>query len=184
MTRDAKPPEPIRRSIDVPWNPQAAFERFTSQFADWWPRYSHSIGGRRIKRLVFECRVGGLIYEEHHDGTRMLWGKVTAFDSPRRVAFTFHPSRDESDAQLIEVRFEPHGAGTHVELISSGWERVSKTAQRAYGAYRLNWGAVLDRFAKRFSGVVVLFSIMSGAIDVIGQRSAFIRNSRGRMSPS
>lgn len=181
MTDRPKMPEPIRRSIAVPWNQQAAFERFTSDFGKWWPRYSHSIGGRRIKRLVFECRVGGLIYEEHYDGTRMLWGKVTAFDSPKRVAFTFHPSQQESDAQLIEVQFQPDGSGTRVELISSGWEKMGKRAQRAYGAYRLNWGAALDRFAGRFSGVVVLFSVMSAGIDLLGQRGSFIRNSHGRM---
>ena len=184
MTDRPKLPEPIRRSIAVPWNQQAAFERFTSDFGKWWPRYSHSIGGRRIKRLVFECRVGGLLYEEHYDGTRMLWGKVTAFDPPKRVAFTFHPSQQESDAQLIEVQFHPDGAGTRVELISSGWEKMGKRAQRAYGAYRLNWGAALDRFAGRFSGVVVLFSVMSAGIDLLGQRNSFIKNSHGRMPPA
>jgi len=184
MATPPKLPEPIRRSIGVPWNQHAAFERFTSHFGDWWPRYSHSIGGKRVKRLVFECRVGGLIYEEHYDGTRMLWGTVTAFDAPNRVAFTFHPSREESDAQLIEVRFLPDGVGTRVELTSSGWDKMGKSAQRAYGAYRLNWGAALDRFAERFSGVVVLFSVMSAGIDLIGQRGTFIRNSHGRMPPS
>jgi len=184
MATPPKLPEPIRRSIGVPWNQHAAFERFTSRFGDWWPRYSHSIGGKRVKRLVFECRVGGLIYEEHHDGTRMLWGTVMAFDAPNRVAFTFHPSREESDAQLIEVRFLPDRVGTRVELTSSGWDKMGKSAQRAYGAYRLNWGAALDRFAERFSGVVVLFSVMSAGIDLIGQRGTFIRNSHGRMPPS
>ena len=181
MANRPKLPEPIRRSIGVPWNQQAAFERFTSQFGNWWPRYSHSIGGSRIKRLVFECRVGGLIYEEHHDGTRMLWGKVTAFDAPNRVAFTFHPSLEDRDAQLVEVRFVADGAGTRVELTSSGWEKMGKSAQRAYGAYRLNWGAALDRFADRFSGVVALFSIMSAGIDLLGQRGKFIRNSHGKL---
>lgn len=182
MANKPELPEPIRRTIAVPWNQGAAFERFTSHFGEWWPRYSHSIGGKRVKRVVFECRVGGLIYEQHHDGTRMLWGKVTAFDPPSRVAFTFHPSLQESDAQLIEVRFLAEGVGTRVELVSSGWEKMGKRAQRAYGAYRLNWGAALDRFAERFSGVVVLFSVMSAGIDLIGQRGNFIRNSHGRMT--
>jgi hypothetical protein len=106
------------------------------------------------------------------------------FDAPNRVAFTFHPAREESDAQLIEVRFLPDGVGTRVELTSSGWDKMGKSAQRAYGAYRLNWGAALDRFAERFSGVVVLFSVMSAGIDLIGQRGTFIRNSHGRMPPS
>lgn len=184
MASQEKPTDPIRRSIAVPWNQQAAFERFTTHFGTWWPSYSHSIGGRRVRRLVFECKVGGLIYEEHHDGTKMLWGKVTTFDAPNHVAFTFHPSLEESDAQLIDVRFTPAGARTRVELVSSGWEKMGKRAQRAYGAYRLNWGAALNRFANRFSSVVVLFSLMSAGIDLIGQRGTFIRNSRGMMSPT
>lgn len=78
----------------------------------------------------------------------------------------------------------PDGGGTLVELMSSGWEKMDRTAQRAYGAYRLNWGAALDRFADRFSGVVVVFSIMSAAIDLIGQRGNFIRNSHGMIPRS
>jgi len=181
MAKQPKLPDPIRRSIGVPWNQQTAFERFTAHFGEWWPRYSHSIGGNRVRQLVFECRVGGLLYEEHYDGTRMLWGTVTAFEPPNRIAFTFHPSLQASDAQFIEVRFLPEGVGTRVELTSSGWEKMGQSAQRAYGAYRLNWGAALDRFAGRFSGVVVLFSLMSAGIDLIGQRGTFIRNSHGRM---
>ena len=80
MAKQPKLPDPIRRSIGVPWNQQTAFERFTAHFGEWWPRYSHSIGGNRVRQLVFECRVGGLLYEEHYDGTRMLWGTVTAFE--------------------------------------------------------------------------------------------------------
>jgi len=181
MASESKLPEPIQRSISVPWSQRVAFDRFTADFTKWWPRYSHSIGGKRVKRIVFECRVGGRIYEEHYDGTRFLWGKVTAFDTPHRVAFTFHPSLEESDAQQIEVRFLPDGEGTRVELVSSGWEKMGKAAQRAYGAYRLNWGAALARFAERFSGVVVLFSLMSAAMDLTGQRGSFLRGSKGMM---
>lgn len=181
MANESKRLEPIRRSISVPWNQEAAFERFTADFTKWWPRYSHSIGGKRVKQIVFECRVGGRIYEEHFDGTGFLWGKVTAYEAPHRVAFTFHPSRDESDAQQIEVRFLPEGTGTRVELVSSGWEKMGKAARSAYGAYGLNWGAALSRFANRFSGVVALFSVMSAGIDLIGQRGSFMRGSRGLM---
>ena len=181
MANESKLPEPIRRSISVPWNQQAAFERFTADFTKWWPRYSHSIGGKRVKRIVFECRVGGRIYEEHFDGTCFLWGKVTSYDAPDRVAFTFHPSQEASDAQQIEVRFHAEGTGTRVDLVSSGWEKMGKRAQRAYGAYRLNWGAALSRFANRFSGVVVLFSVMSAGMDLMGQRGSFMRGSRGMM---
>jgi len=85
---------PIERTITVAWEPAAAFDRFTLQFADWWPSKSHSIGGERVARIVFEPRAGGSIYEEHQDGRRFAWGRVTAFEPPHRVAFIWHPSRE------------------------------------------------------------------------------------------
>ena len=88
---------PIRRSVFVSWSQEEAFRRFTQDFAKWWPSYVYSIGGSRIKQVIFEPRAGGLIYEEHKDGTRMKWGKVIALDPPRRVVLSFHPSRAESD---------------------------------------------------------------------------------------
>jgi uncharacterized protein YndB with AHSA1/START domain len=173
--------EPIRRSVSVSWSPEAAFQRFTAEFATWWPRYSNSIGGRRVKRIVFEARVGGRIYEEHHDGTRFAWGTVTALEPPRRVAFTFHATRAESDAQEVEVSFTPDGTGTHVELVSRGWEKMSRDANRARGGYRLTWGIALDKFASRLSGPHILFVAMAATIDLIGQRGTFVRDSLGRM---
>jgi uncharacterized protein YndB with AHSA1/START domain len=176
--------EPIRRSVSVSWSPDVAFHRFTADFASWWPRYSNSIGGKRVKRIVFEPRVGGRIYEEHHDGTRFMWGIVTALEPPRRVAFTHHATRDESDAQEVEVSFTPEGTGTRVELVARGWEKMSPAAKRARGGYQMTWGIALDRYAGRFSGALLLFIAMAAAIDVIGQRGSFVRNSLGRMPAS
>ena len=45
---------PIHRSIVVSWDPDAAFRRFTAEFATWWPSRTHSIGENRIKRIVFD----------------------------------------------------------------------------------------------------------------------------------
>jgi len=175
---------PIRRSVSVSWSPEVAFRRFTADLAQWWPRYTNSIGGRRVKQIVFEARVGGLIYEEHHDGTRFLWGRVTALEPPRRVAFTFHATRAESDAQEVEVTFTPDGAGTRVELVSRGWEKMSPEAGRARGGYEMTWGVALDLYARRFSGTWLFFFTLAVAIDVSGQRSTFIRHSLGRMPAS
>lgn len=176
------PSAPVRRSVVVSWDQDAAYRRFTDDFATWWPSYSLSIGGKRVKRVVFERRVGGQIYEEHADGTRFLWGKVTVLDAPHRVAFTWHSSRDESDAQLVVVSFRAEGAGTRVELVATGWEKMSRDALRARGGYQMSWGAALDTFADRSSATRLLFNVMSTVIDLMGQRQTFIRNSRSRMS--
>lgn len=181
MTRNsADAVAPIRRSVSVSWNQEAAFERFTAKFATWWPRRELSIGGGRVKAVVFECRVGGRIYEEHYDGTRFLWGTVTEMDPPRRVAFTYHSSRAESDAQTVEVSFVPEGTGTRVELVSTGWEKLSGDARKAYGGFKMAWKAALDGYAGRFGGTMLMFNVMSRALDVAG-RDMFIRNSLSRM---
>jgi uncharacterized protein YndB with AHSA1/START domain len=172
---------PIRRSISVSWSQEEAYRRFTQDFAKWWPSYSYSIGGSRVARVVFEPRPGGRIYEEHKDGTRMLWGEVIALDPPRRVAFTFHPSRAESDAQQVEITFSPDGDRTRVDLLSTGWERMSDKAQRTRGGYQLGWGLVLERFAGRISPILLFFGAMSAGITLIGQRGKFIRTSLGKM---
>ena len=94
---------PIVREVSVSWKPEEAYRRFVNEFSSWWPVKTHSIGGPRIKRLVFEAKVGGRIYEEHIDGRQFQWGKVLELDPPRRARFTFHPSRPESTAQTIEL---------------------------------------------------------------------------------
>jgi uncharacterized protein YndB with AHSA1/START domain len=172
---------PVRRSISVSWSPEAAYRRFTADFSGWWPSYGHSIGGRRVKRIVFEARVGGRIFEEHHDGTRFLWGTVTALEPPRRVRFTHHASHAAADAQEVEVSFTPEGIGTRVDLVARGWEKMGERARRARGGYVMTWGAALDAFAGRLSGVRLLFIVMSTAMDLTGQRATFIRHSLSRL---
>jgi|SRR5881394_3584510 len=172
---------PIRRSVSVSWSPDVAFQRFTSDFGKWWPSYGHSIGGKRVRQIVFEARVGGLIYEEHHDGTRFLWGQVTALEPPRRVAFSHRASHAESDAQDVEVTFVAEQSGTRVELVSRGWEKMSIKAAKARRGYGMTWSAALDAYAGKPSSVRLLFIVMSTMIDLLGQRGPFMRHSLGRM---
>ena len=142
---------PIVREVSVSWKPEEAYRRFLNEFSSWWPVKTHSIGGPRIKRLVFEAKVGGRIYEEHIDGRQFQWGKVLELDPPRRARFTFHPSRPESTAQTIELLFHPEGSGTRLELIATGWENWGKGAERARRGYQVGWGLVLNLWAGRIT---------------------------------
>jgi uncharacterized protein YndB with AHSA1/START domain len=144
-------PASVVRELSVSWKPDEAYRRFVDEFSNWWPTKTHSIGGPRIKRLVFETKVGGRIYEEHIDGRQFQWGKVLELDPPRRVRFTFHPSRPEKTGQTIELRFHPEGSGTRVELIATGWENWGKGAERARRGYRIGWGIVLNLWAGRIT---------------------------------
>ena len=180
------PIPPVRRSVVVWWDPETAFRRFTEGFATWWPSATHSIGGDLVHRIGFECRVGGQITEELKDGRRFQWGKVTVWDPPRRVAFTWHPSRDESEAQDVVVTFAPDAAGTRVELVSTGWERLGSRGRATRKGYSIGWGSVLDSYAGRSSAAVVVFGILSGAITLFlkltGRLEASIDRAGGRIS--
>src|ERR1700680_5217997 len=98
----------------------------------------------------------------------MRWGEVIALAPPRKVVVTFHPSRAASDAQQVEITFSPDGDRTRLDLVSTGWERMSDKAQRTRGGYQLGWGLVLDRFAGRISPVLLFFGAMSAGIIIFG----------------
>lgn len=158
------PIPPVRRSVSVSWDPATAFHRFTAGFATWWPSATHSIGGKKVKQIIFECRVGGRIIEELTDGRRYQWGTITAMEPPHRVGFTWHPSRDKESAQDVVVTFHPEATGTRVELVSTGWERLGVKGRRERKGYAIGWGSVLDVFAGRTTPVIVLFGIISRAL--------------------
>ena len=149
MNAEALPP--IEQSVRVSWDQAEAFRRFTSCFADWWPRQTHSIGGVRVERIVFETRVGGRIFEQHVDGRRFQWGKITEWDPPRRVRFSWHPSREERTAQDVTIEFLPEGAGTQVILTADGWERWGEGAAKARKMYNMGWGYVLNLWGQKRS---------------------------------
>lgn len=186
MARSAAGPiAPVRRSIAVSWAPEAAFHRFTAEFGTWWPSATHSIGGKKVKRIIFECRAGGRIIEELTDGRRYQWGRITVMDPPHRVGFTWHASRDEREAQDVEVSFTPEGSGTRVELVSTGWERLGAKGRRERKGHDIGWGSVLDVFAGRSSAVIILFGLISGAITlflrVTGRLERSIDQAGGRL---
>lgn len=165
MTSTSLPP--IKRSISVSWSQEAAFKRFTAEFGSWWPRKTHSIGGSRIRHVVFEQQVGGRIYEEHNDGRRFQWGEVIVWEPPKRVKFTWHPSRDPSTAQEVEVEFHVEGSGTRLELTSIGWERLGRRANRARKAYDFGWGYVLNVWAGRRTARMRVADVIMAMINLL-----------------
>ncbi len=187
MTRstNVEPLPPVVRATSVPWSPDEAFRRFTADFAKWWPVSTHSIGSDRVKRVVFECQLGGWIYEEFKDGQRFQWGRVTAWDPPRQVALTWHPSKDEEQAQDVVIRFEAVGAGTRVTLTSTGWEKLGARAARERKGYDIGWGSILDVFAGRRTVTTFVFAFLSHAITfyfrITGRLDGEIARAGGRM---
>ncbi len=137
-----------RKCVTVPAAPDRAFELFTARFGDWWPLATHSVGADRAAGVSFGAGVGGTIVETLADGTTSVWGTVTRWDPPDRVAFSWHAGTPEADAGLVEVTFTATGSGsTLVELVHTGWENRPDGAS-ARASYQTGWDAVIERYAR------------------------------------
>jgi uncharacterized protein YndB with AHSA1/START domain len=155
---------PILKSVTVKASPERAFQRFTAELAAWWPLRSHSVGEHESETVVMEGRVGGQIVERIRGGRTCVWGTVTAWDPPRRVAFTWHPGEDPATAQDVEVRFSPDPAGTRVELQHRGFERLGRRGRVARRGYPIGWAYVLGLYAERRGPFMLFVGGLTGAI--------------------
>jgi hypothetical protein len=89
--------QPVVREVVVPVSSAEAFRRFTVEMATWWPTDTHSVHLGRCEGVVFEEGVGGRIYERAADATAE-WGRVSRWEPPHLVAFSWHPGRPRSTA--------------------------------------------------------------------------------------
>jgi uncharacterized protein YndB with AHSA1/START domain len=55
-----------------------------------------------------------------------------------------NPENPETE---IEVRFQPEGDGTRVDLEHRGWDAFGDQAQDMSGGYTVGWGMILERYA-------------------------------------
>jgi uncharacterized protein YndB with AHSA1/START domain len=150
MSEPVKAFTPIHKVLTVKAAPDQAFRRFTAEMASWWPLRSHSVGEADAESVEMEGRVGGRIVERIRGGREACWGTITAWEPPRRVAFTWHPGQDPATAQDIEVRFTGVDGGTRVELSHRG--------------YPIGWSYVLGLYADRRGPFMLLMSGLTGTL--------------------
>ncbi|MGO9058532.1 MAG: SRPBCC family protein [Candidatus Binataceae bacterium] len=136
----------IRKSIKVARAPEVAFEVFTAKIGAWWPlKEGFTFGGERAQDVFMESREGGRFYERYSDGTEFEVGRVTAYEPPRLLVFTWRAPDWEAQTE-VEIRFIPDGNGTRLELEHRGWELGAKISGRRDG-YDGGWDTVLARYA-------------------------------------
>jgi uncharacterized protein YndB with AHSA1/START domain len=137
---------PVESVVTVAWDPERAFRRFTEKIAEWWPLETHSMGQEKADTVVFETREGGRVYERSTDGTETTWGTVLAWDPPHRFVMSWHPGREPSTAQELEVAFQPSEGGTRVAVTHTGWEKLGPEGATMQTNYSEGWVFVLDRY--------------------------------------
>jgi uncharacterized protein YndB with AHSA1/START domain len=140
--------EPVIKTVTVACAPEEAFRYFTADFGVWWPSASHSVvayaSGFKDQpaTVILEPRLRGRIYERARTGEEHVWGSVLEWEPPRRVVFSFHPGRDDQQAQTVEVTFRAAPEGARVVLTHSGWERLGANAQQQRDSYNQGWEPV------------------------------------------
>lgn len=136
--------EALSFAFEVDCSPEHAFDVWTSRIDTWWPR-DHTVG--EAVAVVLQEGVGGRIFERDADGVERDWGKVTAWEPPSRLAYTWHIGRSTQDATDVEIRFLAGDEGsTRVEIEQSGWERFGDQAGPWRDRNRVGWDTLLPHF--------------------------------------
>lgn len=145
-------PAAIRKSLNVPANPDRAFQIFTEGFGSWWPK-THHIGASPLMDAVIEPGVGGRWYGQHEDGSETPWGDVLVWDPPGHLVLAWRINGAWAyDPELlteVDVHFTALAEGeTRVDFEHRGLERLgdSDAAKATIVSMDGGWGMILDSF--------------------------------------
>jgi DNA-binding transcriptional ArsR family regulator len=138
--------EPVVKAVSLALTPEAAFDLFTEQMTSWWPLESHSVGEARAVSVRIEPTVGGRIIETTDDGVEHEWGKVTAWDTGKRVEFTWYPGLPQDQQTVVDVRFREIAGGSEMLLVHSGWEARGEDGPTVRENYNKGWDYVLGQY--------------------------------------
>ncbi|MDX6307000.1 MAG: hypothetical protein QOI06_46 [Nocardioidaceae bacterium] len=135
---------PVVRAVTVDTPVDRAFAIFTERIGDWWPLATHTPGEVLASGLAF---VDGSLVETSKTGDAAVWGTVTEWDPPRRLALTWSPSGGPVTSVLVD--FEPSDNQTRVVLTHVGWEAYGDLAADHRDGYdgEHAWGWILDLFS-------------------------------------
>jgi uncharacterized protein YndB with AHSA1/START domain len=135
----------IRKSIRVERPRDVSFRVFCEDIGQWWP---HGFGGEGSK-MALEPRVGGRLYESRPDGSEYEIGRLTAYEPPAVVAFSWRaPSWDLAPRSKFPSL--PEAPATLVELEHRGWEQNPKAAETQKN-YSNGWVGILGHYQKHLT---------------------------------
>lgn len=120
-------------AIRVPATPEETFDAFTDDIGLWWrpsalfqltPRGDGTLSFENRERLVTTL-ASGKVFEI---------GRVTAWDRPHRLAFTWRQANfPPGQLTSVEVTFQPIGEDTRVTVTHRGWDEVPQDHVARHG---------------------------------------------------
>ncbi|HZR79561.1 MAG TPA: SRPBCC family protein [Candidatus Binatia bacterium] len=142
----------IRKQLTVEAPQERAFRVFTENMGAWWPK-QHHIGASPLKACVIEPKPDGRWYEVGEDGSTCDWGKVIAWDPPRRLVLAWQLDAEfKYDPALVtevEVSFTVLGPKrTRVDFEHRNLDRFGDAAERMQRDLGGGWGQILESYAE------------------------------------
>lgn len=137
--------DPLVFTFTVACGPDHAFNVWTSKIDRWWPKH-HSLSGDRNPSIAIEGKVGGRIVERGEDGAEYEWGRVTTWEPPNKLAYTWYAGSTPDKPTDVELTFSEDSGKTTVRLVSSGWERFDDGGQLRDGNDQ-GWGAAVAAYS-------------------------------------
>jgi uncharacterized protein YndB with AHSA1/START domain len=153
------PIPPIRREILVDASPELAFDVFTNGIGSWWPLAELAVHGNGTVEFI-----DGQIVETAANGDRAVWGRVSEWQPPSLLRFSWHPGRNPDRASRVTVTFESAGDQTLVRLEHDGWH-VFDDPGMARDEYDEGWPMVIGRYGSALAKGVE----QAGAAEVGGE---------------
>ncbi len=143
---------PVQCSVDVQAPLARTFELFASRMGAWWPR-GKTPAAQPHADLVIEPHENGRWYEKDANGAETQWGKVLAWEPPRRLLLGWQLDHCFCfDAKLlmeVEILFEElAGGGTRVRLEHRNLEQLGADAEPFAGKVRSGWPERMGDFAR------------------------------------
>lgn len=121
-----------RLTLEIAMPPAAVWKAFTSEIHSWWPK--DFFATETPRRMVFEVKPGGRLYEDAGDGNGLVWYQVIALNAPNSITLAgfIAPPFGGPATSLLRVAFSAHGrSATVMEVTDStfGCLEDSSTAE-------------------------------------------------------
>ena len=113
-------------ALRVKATPERAFQAFVEEIGQWWtPSRLFQTTPRPPGVLAFEPGEGGRLTETLANGKVFEIGRITAWEPPARLVFSWRQASFPPDLQTeVEVKFEPVGEETRVSVEHRGFDKV------------------------------------------------------------
>jgi uncharacterized protein YndB with AHSA1/START domain len=114
---------------------ERVFEAFTREIAAWWrPNELFAFTTGRTGTLAFEPWLDGRLTETYDDGAAFEVGRITEWEPPERLAFSWRQASFAPSQQTeVRARFEVAGSDTRVTVEHFGWDSIPREHAARHG---------------------------------------------------